>query len=358
MVVGGDRLGHQGHAHDIRAKRAEGADLGGRLEAGPERGHIDALLEPQPARRGRIPQLGAQLGVVEAGQVEKRRWPFVREVEKRVRPLEIDVVLHEHEGSGRPVGVKGAHRARDDEALDPERLQGRGHGEQRRRGGSALVEMDAAAEKTDGNPAETTQHERARMAGHGRAGKARQIRIVEPPWRVDRLGHGLQPRAQQHRGPGAEFGRRRFERGETAVVDRIAVRCLHRAPPEAIGQQFGDGRDPLGVAFAEHEDRHPGFGELGDLLATAAARCAGCSARARDRDRIDAPLPGRHHRRDGRRFRAHPLGEGRVFDVAADEDATTRAAHRRTHAEARVGRMGVPANGPRGRGERLHCSFT
>ena len=45
-----DRLGHGRHADQIGAQRAVGADLGRRLEGGPEHGEVDAAAERDAAR--------------------------------------------------------------------------------------------------------------------------------------------------------------------------------------------------------------------------------------------------------------------------------------------------------------------
>ena len=90
--------GHDGHADEVGAERAQHADLGRSLEGGAEPGGVHALAEVEAEPAGSLPRRSAQLGVVRVRHVRKARPEalVVRAHERRL-PLEVDVVGDEHE---------------------------------------------------------------------------------------------------------------------------------------------------------------------------------------------------------------------------------------------------------------------
>ena len=92
-VARDDHLGHRAHADEVGAERAEGADLGGRLEARPGDREVDAVVQLGAERVGGGVQARAQLGVVGAGEAgEARADGVVVRADQRVEAEQVDVV--------------------------------------------------------------------------------------------------------------------------------------------------------------------------------------------------------------------------------------------------------------------------
>ena len=98
-VAGDDDLVDGGHADEVGAEGAEGADLGGGFEGGAEDGEVDAFGEGEALLVGFGDGEGAEPGRVGGGHVEEalgrsrtsRKTRFVR-TERGVGSGEVDVV--------------------------------------------------------------------------------------------------------------------------------------------------------------------------------------------------------------------------------------------------------------------------
>ena len=123
------------------------------------------------------------------------------------------------------------------------------------------------------------------------------------------------------------------------------ARCARPKAPGKSAPIVVRARSPSGPARMTGVVRQ---GELGELLAAAAAGGDDLGAVGHHQHLGDRGLAGGDHRGDGAGLGAGALRIGDVLDVAADEDAAVRAAQRRADLEARIGRMGVGA-GARGR---------
>ena len=188
-VAGDDGLVDGGHADEVGAEGAEGADLGGGLEAGAEDGEVDAFGEVEALAGGLFDGEGAEARGVGGGHVEETlagagdggEAGFVG-AEGGVGSGEVDVVGDGDERALLVAGVDAAGGVGDDEGFAAEEAEDAG-GEGDLGEGVALVGVDAALHDGDGDAGDGAEDEVAGVAFDGGAGEVGDLGVGDAWWR-------------------------------------------------------------------------------------------------------------------------------------------------------------------------------
>ena len=214
------RLGHGGHADDVRALRLVGLDLRRRLVGGAGVVGVDAVHHPQaePVGAG-VEQVGEVLGV-DRGHVREALAPVgVVRADERSDAGQVDVVAQDHEVAGAQRGVDAAGGVGEEQRLAahaPEHLDRQHH----RLPARALVPVAAAAPGGDEPAAAAVEHELAGVALHGGSAEAGDVGVGYP--RDDLVGpERIAPAAAEHNAQ-----RRRLPEARVGENRRGRVECL------------------------------------------------------------------------------------------------------------------------------------
>ena len=214
-----DHLRHGGHADEIGAQDARGANLGRRLEARPGKPHIDALVELNAGASRRAVQLSQQRGVV--GFRQRHETVRTGMADQRIGPGKVDVVGDRGQRRRAPFLVEAAGRVGQEQRLAAKRAERIDRDPHRARV-PMLVIMAAALKQRHPPALHRPDHEAPGMALDARNRKARNV-DVRDRGRVTRF---IGERAEA----GAEHNRERRQGIEAVGLQRHNGRvrvCLH-----------------------------------------------------------------------------------------------------------------------------------
>src|SRR5713226_4886599 len=172
-----DDLRHRGHAHQVRADRAQIAYLGGRFVTRSRDRRVHALVnshsqavafpdghfaKPPVVRRGHVRKTQPKALVVRSGE--------------RIHALQIDVVLDNHQPPLPELVLDSARRIRQDHGLY---AHAREHSYRKRHlfHGITFIKMYAALHPGDGDGAHFADHQPARVPDGGGLWKVRNFRV-------------------------------------------------------------------------------------------------------------------------------------------------------------------------------------
>jgi len=217
-VAGDDDLVDGGHADEVCAEGAEGADLGGGFKAGAEDGEVDAFGEVELLADGLFDGEVAETERVRGGHVEEAlagagdhgEAGFVG-AEGGVGAGEVDVVGDGDDGALGETGADAAGGVGDDEGFAAEKAEDAG-GEGDLGEGVALVGVDAALHDGDGDVGDVAEDEFAGVALNGGLGEVRDVGVGDGCGGLDVRGEGSKARAEDdadggsNRGAGANVG--------------------------------------------------------------------------------------------------------------------------------------------------------
>jgi len=182
-VAGDDDLMDGGHADEICAEGAEGADLRGGLEAGAEDCEIDAFGEEELLACGFFNGQGAKAHGVGGGHVEEALASVGNHAEAGlvgaqggVGAGEVDVVGDGYERALLQGGADAAGGVGDDEGLRAEEAEDAG-GEGDLGDGIALVGVDAALHDGYGDAGDVAYDEMAGVADDGGLGEVGDVGV-------------------------------------------------------------------------------------------------------------------------------------------------------------------------------------
>ena len=345
-VAGEDHLGHGRHADGVGAERAEGADLGRRLEARAVRGEVDALgqrdAEPPgalaqqrraaPGRRrragsGSAGPTSSSLGPVSGLTPSMLMWSAIAisEPGRRLR-------------AQRAGGVGGQQRAprRRAAARAPARASRPGRRPRRRAGGPAGTRPGRPPSRPS-----TSRPPWPATPGSGKPGQVARRRSAIAS--SSGVGEPAEAGAEDQPEPRREAGRAARRSTAAAASPRATAGSMSCARALTAGTP---GRRSAGSSSLE---RHL---VRGRPARRAGARCASSGMNSRRRWRqpphgthgsSPSPItaasaicvaPGGDQRADRRRLRALALRVGGVLDVGADVDGAVGRAQRDADAVA------------------------
>jgi len=178
-VAGGDDLGHRRHAHHCAAEGAQHPHLRRSLEGGPEHRRVDALVDREARLLRCKPRQLPQLGVVGRAHVGELRTELTPPgPDQGVRALQVEVVAHQHQRTGRDRRVEGAGGVGGDHQLGAEqaRQAHRGH---HLLGTVALVEVEAAVGDEQRLVAAAPEGEALAVAHEGVEREGKDLREVD-----------------------------------------------------------------------------------------------------------------------------------------------------------------------------------
>ena len=193
-VAGDDGLVDGGHADEVGAEGAEGADLGGGFEGGSEDGEIDAFGELEALACGLFYGEGAETWGVGGRHVEEALAGAgdcgeagLIGAEGGVGAGQVDMVGDGDEGALLVAGVDAAGGVGDDEGLAADEAEDAG-GEGDLGEGVALVGVDAALHDGDGDAGDSAEDEVAGVAFDGGAGEVGNLGVGDAGGAADVVG--------------------------------------------------------------------------------------------------------------------------------------------------------------------------
>ena len=211
-VARDDDLVHGGHADEVGAEGAEGADLGGRLVAGAEDGEVDAFGQRDVLLCGLFGGEFAQARRVGGGHVEEAQAGAGADGEARlvgadggVLAGEVDVVGDADEAALRVGLVDAAGGVGDDERLAAEQAE-HAHGEGDLGHCVAFVGVHAALHDGDGDAADGADDELALVAFDGGAREVRDLGVGDDDGVLDLRGEAAEAGAEDDAERGLEVG--------------------------------------------------------------------------------------------------------------------------------------------------------
>ena len=201
-MAGDDDFVDGGHADEIGAEGAEGADFSGGLEAGAEDGEVDAFGEEELLAGGLFDGEGAEAGGVGGGHVEEalagagdHAEAGLVGAEGGVGSGEVDVVGDGDERALFEGGADATGGVGDDEGLAPEEGEDAG-GEGNLVDWVALVGVDAALHDDDGDATDGPEDEVSGVALDGGCREVGNLRVGHAYGGLDVGGEVAQARAQ------------------------------------------------------------------------------------------------------------------------------------------------------------------
>ena len=244
-VTGDDDLVDGGHADEIGAEGAEGADFGGGLEAGAEDGEIDAFGEEELLAGGLFDGEVAEAEGVGGGHVEEalgRGWDDgeARLVgpEGGVGSGEVDVVGDGDDGALCEGGADASGGVGDDEGLRAEETEDAG-GEGHLVHAVALVGVDSALHDCDGNAVDVAEDEMAGVALDGGLREVGDVGVGDARGGFDVGGEVAQTGAEDdaesrlERSPAADV----VDCGLCLAEEVVRFVCLGHRDPCSFGLQ-------------------------------------------------------------------------------------------------------------------------
>ncbi len=193
-VAGDDDLVHGGHADEVGAEGAEGADLGGGLIGGAEDGEVDTFGQADVPAGGLLLGEVAEGGGVGVGHVEEALAGTRGDAEAGfvgpdggVHAGEVDVVGDRDETALGQVGADAASGVGDDEGAAAEEAEDAG-GEGHLGHGVALVGVDAALHDRDGDAVDVAEDELAGVSDDGGLGEVRDLGVGDRDLFLDAIG--------------------------------------------------------------------------------------------------------------------------------------------------------------------------
>ena len=195
-VDGDDHLRHGGHADDVGPDHPQEAILGPRLQVRPRHGDEHALVGDDVLAAGDFEGPLDQLLVVGLAHVgEARAEAVVVDADQRVVAQQVDVVVDQHDVAALVVRVHAAAGVADDEQLRAQGLH-HAHGQRDLLERIALVHVEAAFHRHDGQAGELAADQPAAMAGGRAAREVRNRLVLERGLFLDVLRRGCRGRCR------------------------------------------------------------------------------------------------------------------------------------------------------------------
>ena len=251
-MTGYDDLVNGGHAYQIGAEGAEGADFGGSFEAGAEDGEVDAFGEGELLACGLFDGEGAEAERVGGGHIEEALASAGDHAEAGfvgsqggVGSGKVDVVGDGDDGALCVAGADAACGVGDDEGLAAEEPEDAG-GEGDLFHGVALVGVDAALHDGYGNACDGAEYEVAGVAYDGGLGEVGNVGVGNACGRLDVGGEVSEAGAEDdaEHGPEWSFTLDVADGGLCSAEEVVRFICLGHLDPYGFGLQFG-GVHPL-----------------------------------------------------------------------------------------------------------------
>jgi hypothetical protein len=203
-VTGDDDLVNGGHADEVGSEGAEGADLGGSLEAGAEDGEVDAFGEEELLAGSFFDGEGAEAQGIGGGHVEETLAGAGDDAEERlvgaeggVGSGEVDVIREGYDHSLGVGGVDPAGGVGDDEGFAAEQAE-----DASREGdlgnGVALVGVGAAFHNDDGDAGDVAEDEASGVAWDAGGREVGDFGVRDGGWRFDLSGEGSEAGAEDN----------------------------------------------------------------------------------------------------------------------------------------------------------------